>query len=227
MSRRSRAVGKATASYGKAQADAAFADPNATEEAKIKAMMYQSACVSGYLQYYDEIHVPKWYECRICLVKGHHRVSSCPNKAKLKQMRVRKAHGIPKSMMMKVEGPDVLGAMATENGEYGVPILNAEAYIAGKKEAPPFVSQPVQKGQDRESQKRKRLPEFVICPICKELMRECVLVPCCGDSGCSDCVYEAIIDAEDHKCPFCKKQDQKIDQIVINRNMRVLCSRYQ
>lgn len=195
-----------------------------SEEDKIKEMMRQSAHVARYTPYKKP---PSSYICMWCGAEGHHHSRDCgQKKAGYKHKPARRAHGIPRSSLIKVSGPQVPGAMMTADGDYAVPVLHAEAYLYGKKPTLPSASSTV--NHDKKSQEStKELPDFVKCGACNELITDCVIVACCGNSGCSDCVYEAITESEDNSCPLCNEPNQTMDKIIINRNMRVLCNRYR
>ena len=47
------------------------------------------------------------------------------------------------------------------------------------------------------------VPEELLCPICKELLSDAVMMPCCARSACDDCARTGIIESEGCKCPLC------------------------
>jgi len=59
------------------------------------------------------------------------------------------------------------------------------AYLQGKKEKPPFVKSdsPEPKVEDES----KKIPAELLCSLCKNLLVDAVLIPCCGNSFCDDC----------------------------------------
>lgn len=57
----------------------------------------------------------------------------------------------------------------------------SQAYKEGKKERPPF-------SQDPEPVIEKpEIPEDLLCNICKDLLTDAVMIPCCGNSFCDEC----------------------------------------
>lgn len=59
----------------------------------------------------------------------------------------------------------------------------SEAYKEGKKEKPPFA-------QDNEPVEEKpEIPEDKLCSICKDLLTDAVMIPCCGNSFCDECNF--------------------------------------
>ena len=43
----------------------------------------------------------------------------------------------------------------------------------------------------------------LLCPICKELLSDAVMMPCCAGSACDDCARTGIVESEGCKCPMC------------------------
>lgn len=61
----------------------------------------------------------------------------------------------------------------------------SEAYAIGKKEKPPFLPQ----NQSSSSEEEDPVPDELLCLICKDLMTDAVVIPCCGNSYCDECKY--------------------------------------
>lgn len=59
----------------------------------------------------------------------------------------------------------------------------SEAYAIGKKEKPPFLPQ----NQSSSSEEEDPVPDELLCLICKDLMTDAVVIPCCGNSYCDEC----------------------------------------
>ena len=51
-----------------------------------------------------------------------------------------------------------------------------------------------------------QIPADLICPICKELLKDAVMMPCCAGSACDECGRNGIIDSEGSRCPVCGEQ---------------------
>ncbi|XP_037545647.1 E3 ubiquitin-protein ligase RBBP6 isoform X2 [Nematolebias whitei] len=195
-------------------------DANASEEDKIKAMMSQSN------HEYDPIHYskkatgppPAHYLCYRCEKSGHH-IRNCPALAQDKSAeapkQVKTSKGIPQSFMVKVE-PGAKGAMLTNTGEYAIPAIDAEAYAQGKKERPPFVPHEQSSSEDDSDP----IPDELLCPICNDLMTDAVVIPCCGNSYCDDCIRTFLLDSEEHICFTCKQSDVSPDNLIANKFLR-------
>lgn len=61
--------------------------------------------------------------------------------------------------------------------------LCREAYAIGKKEKPPFLPQE----QSSSSEEEDPVPDELLCLLCKDLMTDAVVIPCCGNSYCDEC----------------------------------------
>uniref|UniRef100_A0A668A9P2 RBBP6 ligase n=1 Tax=Myripristis murdjan TaxID=586833 RepID=A0A668A9P2_9TELE len=189
-----------------------LADANASEEDKIKAMMFQS-------NYYSKKvgPPPPHYICYRCGKPGHY-IDDCPvqmdeNGERPKPIRICK--GIPKSFMVKAE-PGTMGAMLTSSGEYVTTAVDSEAYRRGKKELPPFAPRepsPVKAPP-------KPIPDELLCPICKELMADAVVTPCCGNNYCDECIRSSLLDSEEHICFTCRQSDVSPDDLSANEALR-------
>uniref|UniRef100_UPI00359014E9 E3 ubiquitin-protein ligase RBBP6 isoform X2 n=1 Tax=Myxine glutinosa TaxID=7769 RepID=UPI00359014E9 len=198
-----------------------LAEVNASEEDKIKAMMSQSG------QDYDPINYvkkptgppPSTYTCYRCLKPGHH-IKNCAlyaaDKAPEMIARIKKSTGIPLSFMVEVDDPHVKGAMLTSTGKYAIPTIDAEAYALGKKEKPPFV----QGSSSSSSEEEDPVPDELLCLLCKDLMSDAVVIPCCGNSYCDECIRTALLDSEDHTCPTCHQCDVSPDALISNKVLR-------
>uniref|UniRef100_A0A096M1Q7 E3 ubiquitin-protein ligase RBBP6-like n=1 Tax=Poecilia formosa TaxID=48698 RepID=A0A096M1Q7_POEFO len=194
-------------------------DANASEEDKIKAMMTQSN------HDYDPINYskkaigppPAHYTCFRCNKTGHY-IRHCPLLMVIIYfllLFVRISKGIPQSFMVKAD-PGAKGAMLTSTGEYAIPAIDAEAYAQGKKERPPFVPHDQSSSEDDSDP----IPDELLCPICNDLMTDAVVIPCCGNSYCDDCIRTALLDSEEHICYSCKQSDVSPDNLIANKFLR-------
>lgn len=67
----------------------------------------------------------------------------------------------------------------------GIFIVDRHAYKEGKKERPPFA--PEEKRQPSQVEEKQPIPQELLCLLCKDLIKDAVLIPCCGNSYCDDC----------------------------------------
>ena len=207
---------------------------NATEDDKIKAMMKQSTKdydPSTYMK--KNKPVPKHYLCHICNSSGHF-IDNCPRKNEIndgeRYKRKRRACGIPRTFLTPVDNPNVPGAMLTAQGTYAVQTMHAHAYIKGKQEKPPFVPMSAEEEAAAIASKgdklNKRIPDELLCPVCKDFLTYAVVIPCCGNSGCDECIRTGMIESENNACPVCKEPNQSPDNLVANKILRAAVRNY-
>lgn len=123
--------------------------------------------------------LPADYICYRCGIKGHY-INQCPTNV---QVDVKRSTGIPRSFMMPAKA-DQRGALLTATGEYVVPIIDHQAYKEPKKERPPFV--PIE-NPELDNQLAEQIPEELQCPLCKSILQDAVMIPCCSISYCDEC----------------------------------------
>ncbi|KAJ8923332.1 hypothetical protein NQ315_001890 [Exocentrus adspersus] len=186
---------------------------DAPEDDKIKAMMCQSTQdydPSNYMKIRGANQmgaVPPNYRCYKCH-QGGHWIKDCTFGQGPDPIEIKKSTGIPRSFMVPVEGPQVQGAMMTPNGSYAVPVLDHQAY--NQKSTPPApVPEP-----------KTEIPEDLLCNICSDLLTDAVMIPCCGNSFCDECIRSVLLESEDHECPDCHEKDISPGTLIPNRFLR-------
>ncbi|KAK4874540.1 hypothetical protein RN001_013900 [Aquatica leii] len=185
---------------------------DASEDDKIKAMMSQSTQdydPSNYLKIRGANQmgaVPTNYRCFKCH-QGGHWIKDCPLSQGTESIEIKKSTGIPRSFMVPVEGPQVPGAMMTPNGSFAVPVLDHKAYTEKPQPAPP-------------EEKRPEIPDDLLCSLCSDLLTDAVMIPCCGDSYCDECIRSCLLESEDHECPACHERDISPGTLIPNRYLR-------
>nr|XP_019958579.1 PREDICTED: E3 ubiquitin-protein ligase RBBP6-like isoform X2 [Paralichthys olivaceus] len=196
-----------------------LADADVSEEDKIKVLQNQSAYDSmNYSKKFGTV-LPANYTCYRCGNTGHH-IRNCPTSGQDKNfeapLRIKKSSGIPRSFMVEVDDPSVKGAMLTNCGRYAIPAIDAEAYAIGKKEKPPFFPEEKPKSEVVEDP----VPDELLCLICHDLLSDAVVIPCCGNSYCDDCIRTTLLDSEEHVCPTCSQSDVSPDTLIANKFLR-------
>uniref|UniRef100_A0A3Q4BC68 RBBP6 ligase n=1 Tax=Mola mola TaxID=94237 RepID=A0A3Q4BC68_MOLML len=188
-----------------------------SEEDKIKVLTNQSPYDSvSYSTKFSAV-LPANYTCYRCGNTGHH-IRNCPTSGDKNfeaPPRLKKSTGIPRSFMVEVDDPNIKGAMLTNCGHYAIPAIHAKAYAIGKKERPPFLAQEQPLAVDESP-----VPKELICMICEELLSDAVVIPCCGNSFCDDCIRTTLLDSDHHICPTCNQSDVSPDTLIANKFLR-------
>ncbi|KAF2901172.1 hypothetical protein ILUMI_05015 [Ignelater luminosus] len=196
-----------------------LASLDASEDDKIKAMMSQSTQdydPSNYMKIRGANQmgaVPPNYRCFKCH-QGGHWIKDCPLSQGPEPLEIKKSTGIPRSFMVPVEGPQVQGAMMTPNGSFAVPVLDHQAYNEKPQPAPP-------------EEKHTEIPEDLLCSLCSDLLTDAVMIPCCGDSYCDECIRSCLLESEEHECPACHERDISPGTLIPNRYLRNSVSNFK
>ncbi|KAL5961862.1 E3 ubiquitin-protein ligase RBBP6 [Taenia solium] len=202
-----------------------LADSDLPEEEKIRLMIDRSSEAYSTKNYTVKAKAfgtpPPTYTCHKCN-QGGHWIHDCPG---IKDVRgnlvdsktVKRPTGIPQDFLVRVD-PGTPGAYLDKCGRYMVPIKDAEAYSQKKKEKrafsleenPPYVPP------------QERTPSAgLVCPLCKKLLKDAVIITCCGTSYCNECITNHCFVAGSQKCPNCGAPAEKYDSAIIeNAAMR-------
>lgn len=147
--------------------------------------------------------VPPNYRCYKCHQMGHW-IKDCPLSKGPEPIEIKKSTGIPLSFMVPVEGPQVQGAMMTPSGGYAVPVLDHQTYTQKPAAPAPQEAKP-------------DIPDDLLCSICSDLLTDAVMIPCCGNSFCDECIRSFLLESEDHECPDCHEKDISPGTLIPNR----------
>ncbi|XP_049653685.1 E3 ubiquitin-protein ligase RBBP6-like [Accipiter gentilis] len=203
-----------------------LAEANASEEDKIKAMMIQSSRQYDPTNYMKKplAPPPSSYTCHRYRKRGH-SIMNCPTNGDESfgsVPRMKKSTGIPRTLLVEVKDPNVEGVMLTKTGKYAIPCLNVEAYARTKKEKPPFLPE-----EPSSSSSGAPIPDEILCLICKEIMTDAAIIPCCGNSYCDDCIRTALLESEERRCPECHQTGVSPDAFVANKCLRRAVSNFK
>ncbi|XP_057190322.1 E3 ubiquitin-protein ligase RBBP6-like [Triplophysa rosa] len=162
--------------------------------------------------------LPPNYVCYNCGIPGHH-IRNCPKTRDptfVGGKRMRRSAGIPVSFLMEVDDPNMKGVMLSSSGN--------EAYASQKKDNPPFLPQ-----NDSSSSTSDEDPvlDAFLCQICKDLITDAVMTPCCSNSYCDDCIRTCLLDSDEHVCPTCKQSCVSPDALNINMFLRQEVNRFK
>ncbi|NWZ60443.1 RBBP6 ligase, partial [Haliaeetus albicilla] len=185
-----------------------LSEASASEEDKIKAMMIQPS------HEYDPINYmkkplgppPSSYTCHPCRKPGH-SIKNCP-----------------------INGQNSISCLPLIISKawksFPLPIFNLflfpspfpssrEAFARRKKEKPPFLPE-----EPSSSSSDDPIPDEILCLICKEVMTDAAIMPCCGNSYCDECIRTALLESEEHRCPECHQTGASPDALVANKCLR-------
>ncbi|XP_049653713.1 LOW QUALITY PROTEIN: E3 ubiquitin-protein ligase RBBP6-like, partial [Accipiter gentilis] len=203
-----------------------LAEANASQEDKIKAMMIQSGPEYDPTNYMKKPlgPPPSSYTCHRCRKPGH-SIKNCPttgDESFGSVPRMKKSTGIPRTLLVEVKDPNTKGVMLAKTGKYAIPCLNVEAYARTKKEKPPFLLE-----EPSSSSSDAPIPDEILCLICKEIMTDAAIIPCCGNSYCDECIRTALLESEERRCPECHQTGVSPDAFVANKCLRRAVSNFK
>ncbi|XP_045525591.1 E3 ubiquitin-protein ligase RBBP6 isoform X1 [Pieris brassicae] len=190
-----------------------------SEQDKINAMITQSTFdydPSNYQKIRGQNQrgaVPSNYICFKCQNRGHW-IKDCPVANSSDPIEIRRSSGIPRSFMVPVDGPKAPGAMMTPSGTFAVPAVDREAYLASESAIGPETL------PNTPAAPEPTIPDELICSLCRDLLTDAVMIPCCGNSFCDECIRGALLESEDHECPDCREKEIAPTTLIPNRFLR-------
>ena len=171
-----------------------------TEEERISKMMSNSTEMysdkhwvkyKGQKAFVEGAKPPPHWKCSKCL--GNHWVSDCP----FANNDMKRTTGIPRSFLKPAES-NVPGAKINPQGLIVINEMEKQAYSQNKVERSPWLP------DDRAPlQPKANIPSELLCPICHDLLKDAVMMPCCAGSACDECGRNGILESEGNKCPVC------------------------
>ncbi|OAF67742.1 hypothetical protein A3Q56_04536 [Intoshia linei] len=192
-------------------------DPN--EEAKVMAIINQSSANYDKSAYAPPKIPGPTYICFKCGVRGHF-IQDCPNpNSAFGKPKVPMASGIPSDQMVLVKDSNIYGAMLNNHGEYAVNIMDLQAHMYSQAERVP--KQNNIKGPSNPNPDIK-IPAELLCYICKNLLLEAVIMPCCGVSFCDECIRNKLI--KEKKCTC--NDIMLTDSLIANQQLRQAVSTF-
>ncbi|GAQ80672.1 hypothetical protein KFL_000590250 [Klebsormidium nitens] len=166
----------------------------------------------GYNPTYSRGPPPPGYVCHRCGIKGHW-IQECPTNGDPdldnKRRALKPPVGIPKSMLATAEE----GSYLLPSGEFAK--LRPDEFEFAKHAARLMANRPTV---------RAIPPEFQ-CPLCGGLFRDAVIVPCCSESFCDQCIRDEL--AKNGKCPSCGSDQITNDDLLANKNLRKQIERFK
>jgi hypothetical protein len=151
------------------------------------------------------------YICKRCNQTGHY-IKYCPTNDDPAYDRRPLPHGIPASSLRPVDEndpDDMRRAYRTASG----------ALMCVCEDSSQMVQKTTVMGGAAGA-----VPEELACPLCKALMAEATIIPCCSLSFCDGCIRDALNPEDNRKekfqCPNCQARGISPDSLIPNRNLR-------
>lgn len=142
---------------------------------------------------------PPTYICHRCKLPGH-RIQQCPtngDKAFDKPRERQGCAGIPRNFLKSVsveEAGKNMDALIANDGSFYLVAPRSELFEREMK-------------RDREQKATgNSVPSHLTCLMCKNLIKDAMLLPCCNTSFCHSCIFPPYDSPQDPLyCPLCKR----------------------
>jgi len=179
-----------------------------SEEDKIKAIINQAADIpvqSNGRGMQMRKNPPVGYVCYRCNQPGHF-IYDCPTNGDPNfnvQKRPRETwYGVPKSFL-------------AQNG-------TGFEFRPNENEFTKLISI---SGRTQTGISQDTVPKELTCPICKKLLNNAVIIPCCSETTCDDCIRSALLN-DNFTCPLCSSAVVP-DQLIPNKAVRRTVENYK
>lgn len=150
--------------------------------------------------------LPSNYVCYRCNQTGHH-IKQCPTN----NLVMKRSTGIPRSFMVPCD-PTEKGAYMTPDGGYARSVVEAQAYSEVKIEKPPTMASFDAKAASEPA--KPEIPPELTCPLCSFILHDAVLISCCAEATCDECIRNVLIQSEEHECPLCHTKNVLPDTLI-------------
>lgn len=159
--------------------------------------------------------VPSNFRCSICKKTGHAK-NVCPEAHLIPKTEERHKFpsGIPKTNLRPAQPGDKFAMLGPDG--YVVSEIEQKAAQIKKKDKPSFMDEDDEsKGEfDASSATVSKIPQELKCPYGEHLLKDAVIIPCCGHFVCCDqCIREKISNDEVVECPN-EACDQEIGSLT-------------
>ena len=71
------------------------------------------------------------------------------------------------------------------------------------------------------------IPEELVCLLCRLLLDEAIMLPCCANSTCFECAKVALEKSDKSACPICNTRDTDPADLIPNRRLRSQASQFR
>jgi len=139
------------------------------------------------------------YICHRCKLPGH-RIRQCPtngDKAFDKPRERQGCAGIPRDFLKSVTSEEAgknMDALIANDGLFYLVAPRSELFEREMK-------------RDRECKTTSNsVPSHLTCLMCKDLIKDAMILPCCSTSFCQSCIFPPYDSPQDPLyCPLCKR----------------------
>ncbi len=78
---------------------------------------------------------------------------------------------------------------------------------------------------EQDGEKMPPPPPSLTCGICHKLMKDAATTPCCVRNACYKCYAKEMVNRQ-LSCPFCRKSPLYLDDLINNKQLRLMCKWY-
>ena len=201
-----------SSTYDVGNQEANLSQFGASEDSRLKAMIAQASIEfdRGVKQHKDSPTV----RCYRCQQFGHQK-DKCPLGANSETSRKR-PKGIPSNMLEIIPADKVdkdnmrEGVYVNRRGDFVIPIVDklpkAKKLKSSSKSTPSA---------------QQLIPNELLCKLCSNILTDAVVIECCENSFCDECIRTFLINNNFH-CPLaeCGKDGILPDDLVPNKQLR-------
>ena len=162
---------------------------------------------------------PTSCRCNRCNQPGHWNSDCVLARGSYGMGEIKRTTGIPRSFL-KPASMDTPGAKINPQGLFMVNEMEEKAYSKKKIDKP--IWDVDETSAAATAAPAPAIPEDLECPVCKDLFKDCIMMPMCACSVCDECARAALTEAENNNnaCPACGTPDNSPEDLIPCRKVR-------